>query len=108
MQMIVVTPSARFIALGRSRAGSCMSPTANVMTLNPRKAKNVNATLATMSDTDGYSANASMSRSMLGSVTTTNTARIPTMTNTISDCAFATNCGPVTTTKAIATTIKDV
>jgi len=85
-----------------------MSPAAKVITLKPRNAKNVSATLATMSDTDGYSLNASMSRSMLGSVTATNTARIPTMMNTISDCALATSCGPVTTTKAIATTIAEV
>src|SRR5262245_5489295 len=84
-----------------------MSPAANVITLNPRNAKNVSATLATMSDTDGYALNASRSRSMLGSVTITNTARMPTMTNTINDCAFATSCGPTTTTSAIATTIAD-
>jgi hypothetical protein len=45
---------------------------------------------------------------MLGSVTATNTARIPTITNTIRVCAFATSCGPTTTTSAIATTTADV
>jgi hypothetical protein len=49
----VVTTRARFIAFGKSRAGLRMSPTANVITLKPRKAKNVSATLATMSDTGG-------------------------------------------------------
>src|SRR6187455_2522769 len=85
-----------------------MYPAAKVITLKPRNATNVPATAATLSDTDGYSLKASMSRSMLGSVTTTNTARIPTMMTTISDCAVATSCGPMTTISAIPTTIAEV
>ena len=49
----MVTPSARYIAFGSSCSGSRMSPAANVITLKPRYAKNVSATLATMSDAGG-------------------------------------------------------
>ena len=42
----VVTPSAPYIALGSSRVGSRRSPAAKVITLKPRYAKNVSATLA--------------------------------------------------------------
>ena len=48
-----VEPSAVYIALGSPRAGSARSPAENVITLKPRNAKNVSATLATMSESGG-------------------------------------------------------
>ena len=47
--MTVAMPSARYIARGSWRRGSARSLAVNVMTPKPRKAKNVRATLDTMS-----------------------------------------------------------
>ena len=61
---MVVIPSARYIALGRSCGGSRRSPAATVITLKPRKAKKVSATLATIFEKDGWSLTASLPRSI--------------------------------------------
>ena len=101
----VVTPSAPYIAFGSSRVGSRRSPAANVITLKPRYAKNVSATLAMMSEKDGYPLNASRSRSMSTSVTAMNTAKTPRRRKTISDWARSTTFVPTKLTKTIASTI---
>ena len=46
-------PSDSAIARGRLRRGFFRSPAVNVSTLNPRKAKNVRATLAMIFDAEG-------------------------------------------------------
>ena len=61
---MVVIPSARYIALGRSCGGSRRSPAAKVITLKPRKAKKVSATLATIFEKDAWSLTASLPRSI--------------------------------------------
>ena len=49
----VVSPSARPVARGSSRAGSRSFATVNVMTPKPRNAKNVNAMLEMIFENDG-------------------------------------------------------
>ena len=51
--MTVAMPSARYIARGSCRDGFGRSLAVNVTTPKPRKAKNVSATLDTMSLTGG-------------------------------------------------------
>ena len=48
-----MTPSAPYIAPGSPRSGFSRSPAAKVITLKPRYAKKVRATLATMSENAG-------------------------------------------------------
>ena len=86
--------SARYIARGSSLLGSRRSPAANVITLNPRYAKNVRATLATMFENDGYVLNASRSKSMSVIVTAMNTAKTASKVRTMTDWARSTSAEP--------------
>src|SRR5215475_15307915 len=101
--MTVAIPSARYIALGSCKDGLARSLAVNVMMPKPRKAKNVSATLETMSRAGGYPDGASSDGSMLASVTTAKTTRIPTTTYTITVCAFATSLDPTTFTAVMTT-----
>ena len=96
------------MAFGSSRVGSRRSPAANVITLKPRYAKNVRATLATMAEKDGQPLNASRSRSMSVIVTAMNTAKTPRSAMTISDCARSTRREPTKLTPTMASTINVV
>ena len=75
-----------------------------VITPKPRKAKNVSATLDTMSRTGGYPEKARRSRSMLASVDTANTVRMPITTMTTTVWARATTCEPSTLRNDMTTT----
>src|SRR5436190_13076307 len=83
---VVAMPSARYMARGSWREGSGRSLAVNVMTPNPRNAKNVSATLATISLRPGYFEGASSDGSMLTIVTTAKITRIPTTTLTMTAC----------------------
>ena len=100
-----MTPSAPYIAFGSSRVGSRRSPAAKVITLKPRYAKKVRATLATMEEKDGHPLTASRSKSMSTIVTAMKTAKTPRSTMTISDCARSTTLVPTKLTRTIASTI---
>ncbi len=68
----------------------------NVTTPKPKKAKNVRATLATMSPNGGYSEKARRSGSRLASVATANTVSMPITTMTTTVWARATAREPTT------------
>ena len=68
----------------------------NVTTPNPRNAKNVRATLETMSRALGYVDGASSAGSMFEIVTTAKNARMPTTTKTMRLWTFATSVEPAT------------
>ena len=76
----------------------------NVTTPKPRKAKKVSATADTMSWTPGYVDGARSAGSVFAIVTTANTARIPTTTNTTRLWTRATNVDPATFSAVMATT----
>ena len=88
------------------RDGSARSLAVKVTTPNPRNAKNVRATLATMSLSGGYPENARRSRSRLAIVETAKSVRMPSTTYTITVWAFATACDPRMFTRVITTTIR--
>ena len=73
---------------------------------NPRKAKNVSATLETMSRSGGYPEGASNAGLMFSSVATANSPRLPSTTKTITVCARATTCDPTMLTTVIAMMIR--
>ena len=73
------------------------------MTPKPRNAKNVSATLATMSRTGGYVAGARSPKSALASVATANSDRMLMTTTTTSDCTRATAVEPRTLSRVMAT-----
>src|SRR3954452_18502781 len=82
------------MARGSWRDGSRRSFAVNVTTPNPRKAKNVRATLETMSRTGGYVDGARRAGSMLRMVTTANRLRMPTTIMTMTLWTFATIVEP--------------
>src|SRR5215468_8627425 len=92
--MTVAIPSARYIARGSCRDGLARSLAVNVIMPNPRKAKNVSATLEMMSRNGGYPEGASRCGCILTRVTTANKVKIPSTTYTITVCALATSCDP--------------
>jgi hypothetical protein len=74
------------------------------MTLKPRYAKKVSATLAMMSENDGYPLKARRSKSMSTSVTAMKTAKTASRTTTIRDCARSTTREPTRLTRPPDTT----
>src|SRR3954454_2379102 len=101
--MTVAIPSAMYIARGSWRFGSPRSFAVNVITPNPRNAKNVRATLETMSLNDGYFDGARRSGSTFAIVETAKITRIPMTTTTTIVCARATTCDPRMFTSDITT-----
>ena len=93
--------SARYIARGSCFFGSGRSFAVKVITPKPRNAKNVSATLETMSRTGGYVDGSSSDGSMFTIVTTANVSRIPTTIHTITVCTFATAWEPTTFSHSI-------
>ena len=73
---------------------------------NPRKAKNVSATLETMSRSGGYPEGASNCGLMFSSVATANSASIPITTTTITVCARTTTFDPTMLTTVITTMMR--
>src|SRR6478752_1456180 len=74
--------SARYIARGSCLDGFARSLAVNVTTPKPRNAKNVSATLDTMSCGPGYVDGARLPGSMLATVTSEKNARMPITTKT--------------------------
>ncbi len=97
-------PRARKTARGSCRDGLARSLAAKVITPNPRKAKKVSATLATMSRNGGYSDVASSPGSRLASVTTASTVSEPSTTMTTTVWAWATALEPATLRSVIPAT----
>jgi hypothetical protein len=77
----------------------------NVTTPNPRNAKNVSATLDTMSRHDGYPAGSSSDTSMFATVTAANASRMPTTIHTMIDCTLAAAWLPTMFNHSIASRI---
>jgi len=78
------------MARGSCFGGSGRSFAVNVVTPNPRNAKNVRATLETMSRRGGYPDGSSRVGSMFATVTTANVSRMPTTIQTMTVCTRAT------------------
>src|SRR5436190_13721240 len=103
---VVAMPSARNMARGSWRLGSGRSLAVNVMTPNPRNAKNVSAMLETIWRRPGYPEGASSEGFRLAIVTIAKITRMPTTMLTMTAWTRATAREPTTLRAVMASTTR--